>query len=255
MTLAKEIGAARLPQATAQVNSYLQTIVETLKSLTQSDPAVAQILLALQVGQEGRTAQSLVARMMLLNRLVEDLIYVDPAAARRLASALPVLDKLLFDLIVTAENRTAITVAGHATMVSPLGDVASGAPWAAHRLFQLPGADGALAAPSTAVASPGNSAHSPSAAAVRIVGGRSAIKRPAAATSGSVAVPPALPPPLPGGGAVGVSGGVSLGVGASTVLIALLTVSLVYALLRERVVLTLVPWRSTLLATRLERPG
>jgi hypothetical protein len=228
-----------------------------LKRLTHTDPAAVQILLTLHVGEAARTVQSLVGRVMLLNQLVEYLTHVDPAAARRLASALPVLHRLLFDLIVSAGNGTALTVAGRVPIVNALGHVYGGVFSPAHRLLQLLAADGTLTAFTTAAWAPGSPAHPSSSAGVRIIGGRATTKRPAAAAaSGSVATPPVLPPPLAGGGPAGASGGVASGVGASTALIAsLLTVSLLYALLGERVVLTLSPWRSTLLATRLERPG
>jgi hypothetical protein len=231
--------------------------VETLKRLTHTDPAAVQILLTLHVGQAARTVQSLVGRVMLLNQLVEYLTHVDPAAARRLGSALPVLHQLLFDLIVSAGNGTGITVAARVPIVSALGHGYGGVLSPTHRLLQLLAADGVVTPFTTTSWAPGSPAHSSSSVGVRIIGGGATIKRPAAATaSGSVAAPAVLPPPLAGGAPAGVSGGVSSGVGASTALIAsLLTVSLLYALLGERVVLTLFPWRSRLLATRLERPG
>ena len=233
------------------LGSGLQTLIGGLESLTRSDPAVGLLLVQLQqAGDSAPTAESLVARVVLLNRLLAYLTRVDPSAARRLAPTLPALHTLLIDLLLAANRGGALT----RSQLSAAYSLAFGVP---RPLVALAGADAVLrGAASVALAVQSleqSSAQAVSGATVK----RSGTARTASASaSASVGrVPDMSPRPLAGGAAATASGGIASGAPAAVALLALLAVWLLHALLPGRAVLDLVPWRSTLLASRLERPG
>ena len=92
-------------QAVTLLGARLQTLIVRLESLTRIDPAVSPLLSQLEgAGDSMPTVGSLVARVVLLDRLLAHLTSVNPLAAWRLALALPELHALVADLLRAAKH-------------------------------------------------------------------------------------------------------------------------------------------------------
>jgi hypothetical protein len=230
----------------------LQTLIARIEALTRGDPAASALLRQLQQGSNTTpTDRSLVARFVLLNRLVASLS-TDPLLAPRLAPVLPSLRHLVTALL-RAEKKGALggwmlwtgwqlsgrgnpdpVLSGLGTLLVP--------PWAS----ASPAGVGSWA--------PGQGLERSSkrgSASASQVRERPEMPRPVPQSVALPAPPPSTPLPE-GGAAVGASGGI----GSAAPAIALLAMLSVWLLtFSQRVVLDLVPWRSTLLSSRLERPG
>ena len=82
----------------------LQSLIVRLESLTLIDPALSPLIARLQGADDSPTVGSLVARIVLLDRLLAHLTRVDPLAARRLELALPTLHTLVSDLLLAEKQ-------------------------------------------------------------------------------------------------------------------------------------------------------
>jgi hypothetical protein len=228
----------------------LQTLIARIETLTASDPTARAILAQLQqLSGVSPTAATTVERAVLLNRLLTYLSRTDPVAAKRLAPALPAFQALVLGLMRAQHN----------------GLLAGGLMSGGYGLSILGGSALSVSTPVPAsirfASFSGLMASSPAGQSTAVQSGQAsgavmhkrsgvAIHLPAPA---SAPVPPA-PAPLSGGGGAAAGGG---GVGSAAPAIALLAALVVWALnfFSGRVDLDLAPWRTTLLASRLERPG
>jgi hypothetical protein len=230
----------------------LQTLIARIEVLTRADPSASAVLLQLQPSSNTTpTDRSLVARFVLLNRLLASLS-ADRLLASRVASALPALRPLVIELLRTQRK----------------GALGGGMLWTGWQLSGTRNAAPVLGALGTLVVPP-SASESPAALASWAPGQR--FERASNRGSGSashVRVRPDMAPPvpqsvalparpdstpLPAGGAAAGAGG---GIGSAAPAIALLAVRSVWLpTFSQRVVLHLVQLRSTLLASGLERPG
>lgn len=255
----------------------LQALIVRLVSLTQTDPTISPLLAVLQAPPDSTpTVGSLVARVMLLDRLLARLTRVDPLAARRLALALPALHALVSHLLLAAlpsdwlrgseplSNSNALVktrqpAGGRGS--TPTNDQTSNTAIDFLRPDGAPsGVDAVLAVgagPTLTAQSSGQSFVPPSPEAIHQQSRRAGMAhgRSSASVSGRKASPVTAPPV--GGGAVAgsASGGIGAAAPAAVALLAVLAAWLLDTFLSGRVPLDLVPRRATLLASRLERPG
>jgi hypothetical protein len=224
----------------------LQTLIAQVESLTASNPAIGPLLAHLQQAGWTPRIRSLVARVVLLDRLLEYLTHGNSLAARRFAPELPSLRILLTNLLHAANEhgvwqqlRADSMAAGLATQ----RPVLTGPQWVLAGSASMPQATETAGQPAGRAGSSG--AHKP--ARTARIG--------APSTSSSVTGP--LPAPLPlvgsGGGATA-SGGLASSAPAAALLM-MLAVWLMQTLLSGRLLLDLPPWRSTQVAWRPERPG
>lgn len=241
----------QLPAA-APLVPVVQTIVTQLQVLSQSDPRVSEVLLQLQeLDGSAPTAGSLVAKVALLSRLLAYLTRTDPNAAKQLAATLPALRALLTELRAANDAGLLTNVQLPSTSALLLGGPAGSAPV----LLAGPedSAPGAISYPSVAMTY--EQSYEQAAAA--------ATDKHPAAPGGSLPSTSVLTPvgspissPAPASGAGPAAGG-GIGSGAPAIaLLAMMALSLLYLVqMPGRLNLDLAPWRSTLLASRLERPG
>jgi hypothetical protein len=254
--------------AVPSLGPSIQSLIARLASLSLADPAAASLLVQLQqVSAAPPSIGSLVARIVLLNRLLDVLARTDPLAAQRLAIALPALDTMVMDVLRAQGNGAVVGSIGpdgsaswQAAPGAPLfSSVVS--PALAQTLRVLAGA---LEPPLRDGLEPSVQREAAVLAPGQFVGpdpGRSddRVLR-AGAGAGSAATAPASAPlapapsgPFRGGAATSASGGI----GSAAPAMALVAVLAVWGMsfFSNRLDLDLAPWRSTLLASRLERPG
>jgi hypothetical protein len=204
-----------------------------------------------QLSGSAPSVNSTVERAILLNRLLDYLNQNDPTAAKALGSALPAFEALVMGLVqAQAQNGgsmigTAITgsyalaVIGGPSLVP--GNQVLGLAHVASFSDVISSGTVVQSAGLNRNQSIGSAMHKRSGLGTHV------------APPASAPVPP-LPALFSGGGASAAGGG---GIGSAAPAIALLAALIVWALnfFSGRIDLDFAPWRTTLLASRLERPG
>jgi hypothetical protein len=230
----------------------LQPLIAGIEALTQGDPAITPLLAVLQgTASSVPTVASLVARMVLLDQLLSRLKLIDPAAAHRLARALPALHALVAGLVQAATDSGVLP---GSALTDPLAPTQVLQP-----ALAVLGTDAALAGgegPTATAQATGLTLADRAQDTVRRHSdhARAAdVSTPAPAAVRQVAPIPSAPL---GGGVLGsASGGLGSAAPAAVALLAVLAVWLLDTLLSGRIALDLIPRRTALLALRQERPG
>jgi hypothetical protein len=248
--------------AVPSLGPSIQSLIARLASLSLADPAAGSLLVRLQQASAAPPSiGSLAAQIVLLNRLLDVLARTDPLAAQRLAVAMPVLGTMVMDVLRAQGNRAAFGSIG-----SMSWQVLPGAPFFASvvspALAQTLGVlTGAMKSPlhdglepsvqrETAVLAPGQF--------IGLDPGRSDDRGfRAGSGAGSVTSAPIFRSRLADHSGGGAATSASGGIGSAAPAVALLAVLAVWGMgfFSNRLDMDLAPWRSTLLASRLERPG
>ena len=238
----------------AVLDARLQRLIVVVVSLTGLDSVVSSLLAQLeQAGNSAPTVGSLVAKVVLLDRLLRHLARVNPAAARRLASALPELRKLMTKLLSSARH------AGMPALPGPLSTSQA----AANMLEPLVGKMDPRADTSLSGALQGSpvlvAAETPPVQALSPVlhtraTGSSSVRHSSRSGSGRT-TSPLSSPPLTGGGVGSASGGLGAAAGAAGGMLVVSAMWLLNTFFCRRTELDLVPRRAAFLAARPERPG
>ncbi len=241
VSLGSQIGALNgvtLPTS-APLGPELQSLIVKLRALSASDPSAQAILVSLQeLGSAAPTSSSTIERIILLNRLLNDLARVDPKAAQALASTLPAFDTLVRGLI--QDERNPFLASPGATLPAGSSPLAIGEPLGAAVLL----AAGEFATePVVTPISPSNGL------ARKVTHSASPLPAPP-----SPVAPVPLPAPIGGGGSSAAGAGGAASASSTVLSVAGLNLPRLNSV-AQRLELDLAPWRSMLLASRLERPG
>ncbi len=227
----------------------LQTLVAHVESSAASDPAISQLLVQLQQAGWTPKVRSLLARVVLLDRLLAYLTRANPLAARRFAPELPTLHILLANLLRTANEHGVLTGWQQPGTDTLAAGFSQSRPSLMGSQWVLAGSASVLPATDTSGQSARRAVSSAAHKRARTV------RVGAPSTLGSVTGSLPVPLPLVGsGGGASASGGLASSAPAAALLTAL-AVCLMQTMLSRRLLLDLAPWRSSPIAWRPERPG